>query len=87
MEGGGECLVFGQVVEGAPPTPVGGAPPCAFVSDGVWVIDCGVLAYSERDSEIEGDARLGILFEETCDLASTRPSTLRGTTKFPAFQR
>lgn len=65
MEGGGECLVFGQVVEGAPPTPVGGAPPCAFVSDGVWVIDCGVLAYSERDSEIEGDARLGILFEET----------------------
>lgn len=29
MEGGGECLVFGQVVEGAPPTPVGGAPPCA----------------------------------------------------------
>ena len=31
----------------------------AFASDGVWVIDCGVLAYSERDSEIEGDCKVG----------------------------
>jgi hypothetical protein len=30
-----------------------------FTSDGVWVIDCGVLAYSERDSEIEGGCKVG----------------------------
>lgn len=31
----------------------------AFASDGVWVIDCGVLAYSERESEIEGGCKVG----------------------------
>jgi hypothetical protein len=30
-----------------------------FTSDSVWVIDCGVLAYSERESEIEGGCRVG----------------------------
>jgi hypothetical protein len=30
-----------------------------FSSDGVWVIDCGVLAYSERESEIEGGFKVG----------------------------
>jgi hypothetical protein len=30
-----------------------------FASDGVWVIDCGVLAYSERESEIEGGCKVG----------------------------
>jgi hypothetical protein len=28
-----------------------------FTSDGVWVIDCGVLAYSERESEIDGGCK------------------------------
>ena len=31
----------------------------AFISEGVWVIDCGVLAYSERQSEIEGGCEVG----------------------------
>jgi hypothetical protein len=31
----------------------------AFASDGVWVIDCGVLAYSERESEIEPGCKVG----------------------------
>ena len=30
-----------------------------FNSDGVRVIDCGVLAYSERESEIEGGCKVG----------------------------
>jgi hypothetical protein len=30
-----------------------------FASDGIWVIDCGVLAYSERESEIEGGCKVG----------------------------
>jgi hypothetical protein len=30
-----------------------------FASDGVWVIDCGVLAYSERESEIDGECKVG----------------------------
>ena len=30
-----------------------------FVSDVVRVIDCGVLAYSERESEIEGGCKVG----------------------------
>jgi hypothetical protein len=30
-----------------------------FISDGVWVIDCGVLAYSDRQSEIEGGCTIG----------------------------
>ena len=30
-----------------------------FVSDEVWVLDCGVLAYSERKSEIEADCKVG----------------------------
>src|ERR1700730_5124935 len=30
-----------------------------FGSDSVWVIDCGVLAYSERESEIEGGCKVG----------------------------
>jgi len=30
-----------------------------FTSDGVWVIDCGVLAYSEGKSEIEIGCKVG----------------------------
>ena len=30
-----------------------------FTSDGVWVIDCSVLAYSERESEIDGGCKVG----------------------------
>jgi len=30
-----------------------------FASDGVWVIDCGVLAYSERKSEIGSGCKVG----------------------------
>jgi hypothetical protein len=30
-----------------------------FASNGVWVIDCGVLAYSERESEIENGCKVG----------------------------
>lgn len=30
-----------------------------FASDGVWVTDCGVLAYSERESEIETGCKVG----------------------------
>jgi hypothetical protein len=30
-----------------------------FASDGVWVIDCGVLAYSDREGEIKGGCRVG----------------------------
>jgi hypothetical protein len=30
-----------------------------FASAGVWVIDCGLLAYSERESEIEGGCKVG----------------------------
>jgi hypothetical protein len=30
-----------------------------FTSDGVWVIDCGVLAYSERESGIDGGCNVG----------------------------
>src|SRR5712692_5903370 len=30
-----------------------------FAAEGVWVIDCGVLAYSERESEIESGCRVG----------------------------
>ncbi|PYU78347.1 MAG: hypothetical protein DMG50_27835 [Acidobacteria bacterium] len=30
-----------------------------FASGGVWVIDCGVLAYSDRESEIEGGRKVG----------------------------
>ncbi len=30
-----------------------------FASDRVWVIDCGVLAYSEQESEIEGGCKVG----------------------------
>lgn len=30
-----------------------------FTSDGVWVIDCGVLAYSEQGSEIVGECKVG----------------------------
>lgn len=30
-----------------------------FASDGVWVIDCGVLTYSERGSETEGGCKVG----------------------------
>ncbi len=30
-----------------------------FAADGVWVIDCGVLAYSERESEIESGCTVG----------------------------
>lgn len=34
-----------------------------FASDGVWVIDCGVLAYSERESEIESRSKVGDFVE------------------------
>ena len=34
-----------------------------FISHGVWVIDCGVLAYSERESEVEGGCEVGDLVE------------------------
>lgn len=30
-----------------------------FASDGVWVIDCGVLAYSDRKSEIDPECKAG----------------------------
>ena len=30
-----------------------------FASDGVWVIDCGVLAYSDRESEMHGGGKVG----------------------------
>lgn len=30
-----------------------------FASDGIWVIDCGVLAYSGRKGEIEGGCKVG----------------------------
>ena len=30
-----------------------------FTSDGIWVIDCGAFAYSERVSEIESGCRVG----------------------------
>jgi hypothetical protein len=30
-----------------------------FTSDGVWVIDCSVLAYSEGESEIDGGCKVG----------------------------
>jgi len=30
-----------------------------FASEGVWVIDCGVLAYSEREIEIDGGCKVG----------------------------
>jgi hypothetical protein len=30
-----------------------------FTSDGVWVIDCSVLAYFERESEIDGECKVG----------------------------
>jgi hypothetical protein len=34
-----------------------------FASHDVCVIDCGVLAYSERDREIEGGCKVGDLSE------------------------
>jgi hypothetical protein len=30
-----------------------------FASGGVWIIDCGVLAYSDRESEMEGGCKVG----------------------------
>ena len=30
-----------------------------FFADGVWVIDCGVLAYSEQEREIEAGCTVG----------------------------
>jgi len=30
-----------------------------FTSDGVWIIDCGVLAYSDRESDIGGGCTVG----------------------------
>jgi hypothetical protein len=30
-----------------------------FASDGVWVVDCGVLAYSERADEIDAACKVG----------------------------
>lgn len=30
-----------------------------FASSGVWVIDCGVLAYSERENDIEPGCKVG----------------------------
>jgi hypothetical protein len=58
-----------------------------FASDGVWVIDCGVLAYSERESEIEdgckvgdfvrGDLKFGVdpffYFEQHCKIPGISP--------------